>query len=313
MNKNNFYFSISRYNRENNNDDCFDSNDSNEDFSLDKNDSINNDDYSSNQEINFANLNPKINSYEEQIEEKFKNNFVKRQNEKEISFLKQKRINDSNIEENQDANKIKIISNTEKIEQKTTREATGKSNKIKPKKKYKPLFKVDRKEYRKDKLMSKLKVKCFSNHATDKLNFYLKFCRFPKSLNKTKIYKPNSLAFTSNVTYKKNKEFLSTPLRDIFSMKNGDQHLQEKNRLNFIKIFNSRNEAGNIQAYDKFVEYLNMTAEEIVIEFYNSDEFKKFKTNKEIIEMDKAFFQEKKFSLLEDFGFLKLIRGQLKM
>ena len=56
-----------------------------------------------------------------------------------------------------------------------------------------------------------------------------------------------------------------------------------------------------------------MTAEEIVIEFYNSDEFKKFKTNKEIIEMDKAFFQEKKFSLLEDFGFLKLIKGQLKM
>ena len=53
-----------------------------------------------------------------------------------------------------------------------------------------------------------------------------------------------------------------------------------------------------------------MTAEEIVIEFYNSDEFKKIKTNKEIIEMDKAFFQEKKFSLLEDFGFLKLIKGQ---
>jgi hypothetical protein len=161
--------------------------------------------------------------------------------------------------------------------------------------------------------MSQLKVQCFSNHATDKLNFYLKSCRFPKSLNKTKIHKPNSLAFTSNVTYKKNKEFLSMTLRDIFSMKNGDQHLQEKNRLNFIKIFNSKNEAGNIQAYDKFVEYLNMTAEEIVIEFYNSDEFKKFKTNKEIIEMDKAFFQEKKFSLLKDFGFLKLIRGQLKM
>ena len=59
--------------------------------------------------------------------------------------MKQKRINDSNIEENQDANKIKIISNTEKIEQKTTREATGESNKIKPKKENKLLFKVDRK------------------------------------------------------------------------------------------------------------------------------------------------------------------------
>jgi hypothetical protein len=112
MNKNNFYFSISRYNRESNNDNCFDSNDSYVDFYSEKDNSINNDDYSSNQEINFANLNPKINSYEEQIEETFKNYFAKRQNEKEISFLKQKRINDSNIEENQDANKIKIISNT---------------------------------------------------------------------------------------------------------------------------------------------------------------------------------------------------------
>ena len=64
--------------------------------------------------------------------------------------------------------------------------------------------------------MSKLKVKCFSNHATGKLNFYLKSCRFPKSLNKTKIHKPNSLAFTSNITYKKKQRISFNDIKRYF-------------------------------------------------------------------------------------------------
>ena len=52
-----------------------------------------------------------------------------------------------------------------------------------------------------------------------------------------------------------------------------------------------------------------MTIENAIIDYYNSEEFEKFKANEEIIEYDRAFYQEKKFSILEDFGFLRLIKG----
>ena len=92
-------------------------------------------------------------------------------------------------------------------------------------------------------------------------------------------------------------------------MQNGEGQYQEKNELNFITILNSRDEAGNVQAYDNLVEYLNKTVEEVIIDYYNSDEFEEFRANEEIIEYDGAFYKEKKFSLLQDYGFLRLIKG----
>ena len=41
-----------------------------------------------------------------------------------------------------------------------------------------------------------------------------------------------------------------------------------------------------------------------------SKEFIKFKSDKEIIEKDEGFYREKKFSLLKDYGFIKLIKNQ---
>ena len=309
MHQNNSYFSISKYNEERNKEYSFDLTDFNADFSIENDDSINDNNYSSNQQINFDNLNPKINSYEDQIEQKFKTNFLKSNDGKDFSLLKQKRINESIIEENQDNEKIKIISEGEKIEQKPTRESTGEFIKIKNKIQNK-LFEVNQKLYRNEYYIKKFKVECFSNFATNKLNYFLKSCEFPKRLNLNKIYMPNNKAFTSIANQKKNKAFLSIPIKDIFSMKNGEGQSQEKNALNFITIFNSRNEAGNIQAYDRLVEYLNMTMEEVIIDYYNSKEFENFITNEKIIEFDIEFYKEKKFSILKDFGFLRLIKGK---
>ena len=121
---------------------------------------------------------------------------------------------------------------------------------------------------------------------------------------------PNNKAFTSNSNLKKNKAFLPIPIKDIFSMQNKEGQHQEKNALNFSRIFKLRNKAGNLQAYDNLVEYLNKTMEEVIKDYYTSDEFKNFIANEEIIEYDKAFYKEKKFSILQDYGFLRLIKGQ---
>ena len=54
---------------------------------------------------------------------------------------------------------------------------------------------------------------------------------------------------------------------------------------------------------------MNKTVEEIIIEFYNgTDEFKKFKKENE--QANRAFIKEKKFSFMENYGFLKLIKNQ---
>ena len=307
-------FSLSEYNQERNEDFSFNLSGSNTDWFIDKDsNSIIKENLSLNQDPNFNNLNLECNSYEAQIEEKFCKNFLLKEDEKASTLLSHKRINESNFVENLELKKeipekIKILSESIKIEQKNTKESTGESSKIRMIKK-KNLFEQNKKIFRNDYYIKKFKVECFSNYATNKLNALLKSCEFPKRLNLTKIYMPNNKAFTSIANLKKNKLFLPRSIRDIFSMQNGEGQYQEKNALNFRRISNSRNEAGNIEAYENLEEYLNMTIENAIIDYYNSEEFEKFKANEEIIEYDRAFYQEKKFSILEDFGFLRLIKG----
>ena len=303
MSKAKFTFSISKYNEDKNDDFIFNPSDSNTDLFIEKDNPIDIDD-------NSLNIGQNFNNFEEQIEQKFHENFLLKEDEKDLSLLSKKRINEPNLEENSELieEKIKIIPETIKIENKKTKESTGESNKIKIIKK-KKLFETKQKIFRNDYYIKKFKVECFSNYATNKLNALLKSCEFPKRLNLTKIYMPNNKTFTSIANLKKNKLFLPRSIRDIFSMQNGEGQYQEKNALNFRRISNSRNEAGNIEAYENLEEYLNMTIENAIIDYYNSEEFEKFKANEEIIEYDRAFYQEKKFSILESFGFLRLIKG----
>ena len=266
---NNDYFSLQEYNKERNEDFLLNSSESD----IDNIDPINEEDNSLNQILHFNAINQVSNpyAYEQQIEERFQKNFFLKQDEKDSSLLSHKRINEPIFEEDKDqeifAEKIKLIPEPIKIEQKDTKESTGAPNKIK--KIIKKQFEVNQKVYRNDYFIKKLKVNCFSNFATDKLNSLLKSCNFPKTLNLTKIYMPNNKAFTSIANLKKNKA----------------------------------------QAYDNLVEYLNKTVEEVIIDYYNSDEFEEFRANEEIIEYDGAFYKEKKFSLLQDYGFLRLIKG----
>ena len=304
MNKAKFTFSISKYNEDKNDDFIFNPSDSNTDLFIEKNNPIDIDD-------NSLNIGQNFNNFEEQIEQKFHKNFLLKEDEKDLSLLSKKRINEPNLEENFKLieEKIKIISEPIKIENKKTKESTGEPNKIKIIKK-KKLFESNQKIFRNDYYIKKFKVECFSNYVTDKLNSLLKSCEFPKKLYLTKIYMPNNKAFTSNSNLKKNKAFLPIPIKDIFSMQNKEGQNQEKNALNFSRIFKLRNKAGNLQAYDNLVEYLNKTMEEVIKDYYTSDEFKNFIANEEIIEYDKAFYKEKKFSILQDYGFLRLIKGQ---
>ena len=315
MGNNSYVFSNSQYSAENNFNYLHDEPYSLEDlpvndldnsfYSLQPDESEKNHDYFP--EINnIMNPEPNPDLYEKKEEEKIY--FFNDKEKKDSYFLGHKRNNnDSILEENQPLKQnVQIISEPVKKDLKETKPSTGElsNNKIK-----KITFTANQKLYRNDYFIKKIKVSCFSDYATDELNQLLKNCAFPKELKINKIYMPNNKAFTSIANLKKNKEFLPLKLFNIFSIQNGNGQNQIKNGDNFITIFNSKNQAGNIEAYEELIKFLNLTAEEVINKYYASQEFENFKSKSEIIAYDDAFFKEKKFSLLEDGGFIRLIKG----
>ena len=109
---------------------------------------------------------------------------------------------------------------------------------------------------------------------------------------------------------KKNLDFFKLKLHEAFSLydeENGTK--QQRNEETFKRIFKNK-KAKNRKALEDLIIYLNKTVEEIIIEYYNSTKFIDFSSDEEIIEKDKAFYKEKKFSLLKDYGFIKLIKNQ---
>ena len=315
--KNN-YFSISKYVEENSFNYLHNEPYLLEDFSINEHDDSSDNLQQKESEENFDNfseinkiMNPTPNSdfdeKEEEGEEKEKIYFLDKK-KKDSSFLGHKRNhNDSILEENPPIKqKDQVISVEIKKDKKETKPSTGEpsNNKIK-----KNLFVSNQKIYRNDYLIKKFKVSCFSDYSKDELNHLLKECKFAKDLKINKIYGPNNKVFTSIDNLKKNKEFLPLKISNIFSMQNGNGQYQIKNEENFNTILNSKNQAGNIEAYEELVNFLNLTVEEVINKYYASQEFENFKSKSEIIAADNTFFKEKKFSLLQNRGFIKLIKG----
>ena len=316
--KNN-YFSISKYVEENSFNYLHNEPYLLEDFSINEHDDSSDNLQQNESEENLDNfseinkiMNPKPNSdfdeKEEEGEEEEEKIYFLNKKEKNSSFLGHKRNNnDSILEENQPIEKnIQVIPVELKKDKKETKASTGEpsNNKIK-----KNLFLSNQKIYRNDYLIKKFKVSCFSDYSKDELNHLLKECEFSKELKLNKIYGPNNKAFTSIDNLKKNKEFLPLKISNIFSMQNGNGQYQIKNGENFITILNSKDHAGNIEAYEDLIKFLNLTAEEVINKYYASQEFENFKSKSEIIAADNTFFKEKKFSLLQNRGFIKLIKG----
>jgi len=158
-----------------------------------------------------------------------------------------------------------------------------------------------KKKCRNDYLIKKIKKYSFSIKAKKHLEELIDKCEFQDELKNAKVYLPDHAVFTSETNYRKNQVFLTMTLREIFSLGN-----KQKNVDLFNMILNSTNYQNQL-AYDELINYLNKTGEEIIMEFYDSQEFEKFKEENK--EDGEAFRQEKKFSFMENYGFLKLIKN----
>jgi hypothetical protein len=172
---------------------------------------------------------------------------------------------------------------------------------VNKKKKMNFILEGKKKKCRNDYLIKKIKKYSFSIKAKKHLEELIDKCEFQDELKDAKVYLPDHAVFTSETNYRKNQVFLTMTLREIFSLGN-----KQKNVDLFNMISNSTNYQNQL-AYDKLINYLNKIGEEIIVEFYDSQEFEKFKEENK--EDGEAFRQEKKFSFMENYGFLKLIKN----
>jgi hypothetical protein len=232
---------------------------------------------------------------EEELDKKRYYNLQKDEKEdgqKQIDEL----IKSQNARLNAEKPKLTEEKNEIKLIKKATQEKTNVVLSVNKKRKL-----LNQKIHRIDYLIKKFKTKCFSKYALNKLIKKIKNCQFQSNLKDAKVYLPDHAVFTSETNYRKNQVFLTMTLREIFSLGN-----KQKNVDLFNMISNSTNYQDQ-EAYDELINYLDKTGEEIIKEFYGSPEFETFKEENK--EDGEAFRQEKKFSFMENYGFLKLIKN----
>ena len=129
-----------------------------------------------------------------------------------------------------------------------------------------------RKYFRVDDAKKHFKV-AISKFATETINSLIKKSKLPSRLKKT-IHLPNFKKFTSNVKELDNYEFLSYDMKTIFIYGKDEENLQMKNEEIISKILNYKKNPKEIEAIK---EFLSKKYEEIIQDFYRSENFIKFK------------------------------------
>ena len=163
--------------------------------------------------------------------------------------------------------------------------------------------------YRQDYYIKQFKVQYsiwLRNILNSKLSLFLSKVKYTKKL--IKFYPLNSLKFTANPKYKDNKIFLSMKIKEILIVGiNGNRNSNQKKNKENIELIENMGKQYNIN--EDLIEFLNLTMEETMSIFYKSEQFVKFKNSTQAKINDNKFYKEKKFSLLEENGFVFLIKN----
>ena len=164
--------------------------------------------------------------------------------------------------------------------------------------------------YRQDYYIKQFKVQYsiwLRNILNSKLILFLN--KINSSKKNIKFYPLNSLTFTANPKYKDNKIFLAMKIKEILIVGiNGNRSSNQKKNKENIELIEKMGEQYN-KSNDDLIEFLNMTMEQSMYIFYQSEQFSKFKNSTQAKINDNKFYNEKKFSLLENNGFIYLIKN----
>ena len=146
-----------------------------------------------------------------------------------------------------------------------------------------------------------------NNYGKDIINKEIKESDLPNELKKI-IHKPDSLKFTANVTVSENFKFLSLSLREVFTLGKQSGKLPRQNDENISAIFNYFEKNNLSESMKRIKSFFEMSYEDLIKSFYDSPKFTEFKDNEKTKFYDDNTIKQEGFSLLEQYGLIKLFK-----
>ena len=152
-------------------------------------------------------------------------------------------------------------------------------------------------------------------------NKLIKECNFQNRFQKLKIFSPSYDYFTGNSNEKDNSVFLNFTVEQILTYpdeknkKKKDNRLQRENQeiIKDLKDYIEKKYEENIpEKMQELLNFFRMTYEEIVALFYKSNQFKDYSSSEKTLKLDELFKKTKGFSLIENNGFIKLMKNYKK-
>ena len=148
-------------------------------------------------------------------------------------------------------------------------------------------------------------------------NSLIKECKFKGELKNKKLFSPSNKYFTGISNEKENNIFLDFTVAELLSYPNDefgeikDNRLQQNNKKIIDQIRESINNMKIItKEYRDLLDYFNMTFEEALMLFYESNEFLVYKESEKAKFLDSQFIKVKGFSLLKKNSFISMMRHQ---
>ena len=150
-----------------------------------------------------------------------------------------------------------------------------------------------------------------NDYGKDIINKEIKESDLPNELKKLLIHKPDSLKFTANVTVSENFKFLKLSLREVFTLGKKSGKLPRQNDENITAIFNYFENIGynNLsESMKRIKSFFEMTYEDLIKRFYDSDKFFEFKDYDNTKFYDDGTIKQEGFSLLDQYGLINLFK-----
>ena len=170
---------------------------------------------------------------------------------------------------------------------------------------------IKEKVYRKDYYIKHFKA-IFGKYLKNKLNDLKNKC-FPHLILNN--FSTPNYYYIGNPKIIDNYKFLSWTIKEIiiFKQNKSTQNRQFNNKKLIDYIETNDHKSVSKDSYNELIKYINNKLEHAIIEFYeNNNEFIKISKDKDCIFFDKFFKRETGFSLLENNGFLKVLKNHYK-
>ena len=129
----------------------------------------------------------------------------------------------------------------------------------------------------------------------------------PEECKSKKLYLPNSDLFSAVASMPVNYRFLSLTVKEILGLGKEKHSKQRESYQTLNAIQEAIKNSPISEANDRLREFLEKTYEELIKDFYLSEEFEEFKKSEIAQFHDEGVIKQEKISLLEENGFIRLI------